>query len=75
MEPHYLGPFMPWASWRYMPDDELRAIIAYLRQGLKPVSNKVALSDDAPDHWASVVATLGAYPPPPFPTVNEVRRP
>ena len=51
---------MPWASWRYMSDEELLSIIAYLRYGLKPVSNKVAPSDDMPDHWASVVATLGA---------------
>jgi hypothetical protein len=41
---------------------------------LKPVSNKVAPSDDVPDHWAGDVAKLGAYPPPAFPTANEVRR-
>jgi mono/diheme cytochrome c family protein len=73
-QPYYLGPFMPWASWRYMPDEDLLSIIAYLRMGLKPVSNKVALSDDLPDHWASVVAALGAFPAPPFPTVNERRK-
>jgi len=73
-EPHYLGPFMPWMSWRYMPDEDLRSIIAYLKLGLKPVSNKVALSDDMPDHWASVVATFAPYPSPPFPTVNEVKK-
>jgi hypothetical protein len=73
-DPHYLGPFMPWSSWRYMPDEDLRSIIAYLRHGVKPVVNKVELSDDAPDHWVSVVATLGPNPPKPFPTVNEVKR-
>jgi hypothetical protein len=73
-EPHYLGPFMPWESWRYMSDEELWSIIAYLRQGLKPVGNKVALSDDVPDHWASAVAQLGAYPAPAFPTVNEIKK-
>jgi hypothetical protein len=74
-EPHYLGPFMPWTSWRYMPDEDLRAIIAYLRHGLKPVRNKVAPSDEPPDHWASAVPGFasGGYPPPPFPTANEVR--
>jgi mono/diheme cytochrome c family protein len=72
-EPHYLGPFMPWESWRYMSDEELWSIIAYLRQ-LKPVTNKVALSDDLPDHWASAVAQLGAYPAAPFPTVNEIKK-
>jgi hypothetical protein len=73
-EPHYLGPFMPWSSWRYMADEDLWSIITYLRQGLKPVNNTVAPSDDTPDHWASVVATIGAYPAPPFPTANEMRR-
>jgi mono/diheme cytochrome c family protein len=73
-EPKYLGPFMPWMSWRYMPDEDLWSIVAYLRHGLKAVSNKVALSDDLPDHWASTVATFGPYPALPFPTVNEVKR-
>jgi mono/diheme cytochrome c family protein len=73
-EPHYLGPFMPWQSWRNMTDDDLRAIVAYLRYGVKPVSNKVADSTDTPDHWAGAVAGFGKYPAPPFPTANEVRR-
>jgi mono/diheme cytochrome c family protein len=73
-EPHYLGPFMPWSAIRYMSDEDLHDIIAYLRHGLKPAKNDVALSDDAPDHWASVVATFGSYPLPPFPTANEIKR-
>jgi hypothetical protein len=73
-EPHYLGPFMPWASFRYMSDADLHDIIAYLRHGLKPVKNTVAASDDTPDHWASVVATFGPVPPAPFPTANEVKK-
>ena len=73
-DPHYLGPFMPWASWRLMSDDDLTSIIAYLRLGLKPVVNKVPLSDDVPDHWASVVATLSPIPVKPFPTMNEIKR-
>ena len=72
-EPHYLGPFMPWAAWRYMKDEELWSIIAYLRH-LKPISNKVEASSDMPDHWAGIVATLPPYPAVPFPTANEVRR-
>ena len=72
-EPHYLGPFMPWASWRYMSDEELLSIIAYLRQ-LKPVTNKVADSTDMPDHWASIVATLPPMPSAAFPTVNEIKK-
>jgi hypothetical protein len=73
-DPRYLGPFMPWASWRHMPDEDLWSIVAYLRHSVKPISNKVALSDDTPDHWASAVATIGAYPAVAFPTANEVRR-
>ncbi len=73
-DPRYLGPFMPWASFRHMPDEDLRSIIAYLRHAVKPIGNKVELSDDTPDHWAGVVATIGAHPAPPFPTSNEVRR-
>jgi hypothetical protein len=55
-EPKYLGPFMPWSSWRHMSDEDLWSIIAYLRCAVKPVNNTVALSDDTPDHWASAVA-------------------
>lgn len=73
-EPKYLGPFMPWASWRHMPDEDLWSIIAYLRHAVKPVNNKVAPSDDAPDHWASVVAAIGPHPSPAFPTANEIKR-
>ena len=72
-DPHYLGPFMPWSAFRYMSDEELWSIVAYLRH-IKPVSNKVALSDDAPDHWADTVAKLAPYPARPFPSANEVRR-
>ena len=72
-EPKYLGPFMPWSSWRNMSDEDLLSIIAYLRHAVKPVSNKVPLSDDTPDHWASIVPTLGKYPVPKFPTANERR--
>jgi mono/diheme cytochrome c family protein len=72
-DPRYLGPFMPWAAWRYMSDEELWSIIAYLRH-IKPISNKVEASSDTPDHWASVVEKLAPYPAPPFPTANETRR-
>ena len=63
-EPRYLGPFMPWASWRHMSDEDLWSII----------SNKVALSDDTPDHWADAAKAAGPHPGPAFPTANEVRR-
>jgi hypothetical protein len=41
---------------------------------VKPANNKVPLSDDAPDHWASVVATIGPHPSAAFPTANEIKR-
>jgi mono/diheme cytochrome c family protein len=73
LHPHYLAPPMPWPGWRHMSDDELLAIAAYLKNGLKPVRNKVADSDGPPDFWASeyTVAKIGSYPAPAFPTVNE----
>lgn len=74
IHPHYLAPPMPWPAWRHMPDEELMAIAAYLKHGLKPVRNKVADSEGPPDFWASeyTVEKIGGYPAPPFPTANEV---
>jgi hypothetical protein len=74
--PHYLAPPMPWPAWRHMHDNELRAIAAYLKRGLKPVHNKVAESEGPPDFWASAYkempdVKIGAYPAPAFPTANE----
>ena len=73
LHPHYLAPPMPWMAWRHLSDDELRAIAAYLKNGLKPVSNKVQDSDGPPDFWASemTVDKIGPYPAKPFPTENE----
>jgi hypothetical protein len=72
-EPDYLGIGMPWPSWRYMSDDDLWALIAYLRHGLKPVDNEVDASEAPADKWASVytVQNIGPYPAPAFPTANE----
>jgi mono/diheme cytochrome c family protein len=71
--PRYLAPPMPWTGWRHMSDRELWAIAAYLKHGLKPVSNRVADSDGPPDFWASTytLERIGPYPAAPFPTVNE----
>ncbi|MFN2397861.1 MAG: c-type cytochrome [Gemmatimonadaceae bacterium] len=71
--PKYLAPPMPWPEWRHMTDQELWDIIAYLKHGVKPVSNKVADSDGPPDFWASEYTPekIGTYPLPPFPTANE----
>jgi hypothetical protein len=56
-----------------VPDQDLRAIAAYLKWGVKPVTNKVADSDGPADFWASeyTVEKLGPSPAPAFPTANE----
>lgn len=73
MHPHYLAIPMPWPSWRNMSNDELLAIAAYLKHGLKPVSHKVQDSDGPPDFWAGeyTVKKIGPYPVVPYPTANE----
>lgn len=74
--PNYLGQGMPWVHWRYMSDEDIRAVAAYLKHGLKPQNNKVEDSEAPADLWASeyTVAKIGRHPAPPFPTANEVRR-
>lgn len=76
VKPDYLGLGMPWPGWRFMSDDDIRAVIAYLKHGLRPVANEVQASDAPADLWASeyTVEKIGPYPAPPFPTANEVRR-
>lgn len=71
--PKYMAIPMPWPSFRHMADEDLRAIAAYLKRGLKPVSNRVADSEGPPDFWASAYAPgkIGVYPAPAFPTGNE----
>ena len=71
--PKYLAPPMPWISWRHLTDEDLWAIAAYLKRGVKPVENRVADSEGPPDFWASnyTVEKIGPYPVPPFPTANE----
>ena len=72
--PKYLAIPMPWPSYRHLPDEDIKAIAAYLKRGLKPVSNKVPDSEGPPDFWASeyTVEKIGPYPLLPFPTANEV---
>ena len=76
LRPKYLAVPMPWPSWRHMPDHELWAMVAYLKRGVKPVSNRVADSDGPPDFWASeyTVAKIGPWPAPAYPTANETGR-
>ena len=64
---------MPWTAWRYLPERELWDLAAYLKRGLKPVTNKVLDSEGPPDFWASEYASpkYGTYPLAAFPTANE----
>lgn len=73
LHPHYLARPMPWPSWRHMPDTDLWAIAAYLKDGVNPVRHLVADSDGPPDFWASeyTVEKIGPYPILAFPTANE----
>ena len=73
LHPHFLAPPMPWMAWRHMPDADLWAIAAYLKNGVKPNPNKVKDSEGPPDFWASemTVEKIGPYPAKPFPTDNE----
>jgi mono/diheme cytochrome c family protein len=72
-EPDYLAPGMPWVFWRYMSDQELWDIAAYLKHGLRPVRNAVPDSDAPPDRWASefMVEKIGTHVLPAFPTEHE----
>jgi mono/diheme cytochrome c family protein len=71
--PKYMAPPMPWPAWRHLPDEDLHAIAAYLKHGLKPVRNRVRDSEGPPDFWASAytVEAIGTLPAAPFPTANE----
>ena len=73
INPKYLAPPMPWPSWRHMSDEDLRAIAAYLKNGVRPVRNRVQDSEGPPDFWASAWApeNVGTYPLPGYPTARE----
>lgn len=71
--PKYLAVPMPWPAFRHMADEDLWAIAAYLKRGLKPVRNLVQDSDGPPDFWASeyTVEKIGPYPAVAYPSANE----
>jgi hypothetical protein len=56
-----------------MADQDLYAIAAYLKYGVKPVNHRVQDSDGPPDFWASeyTVEKIGPYPAFPYPTARE----
>lgn len=76
LHPKYLAPPMPWIAFRHMPDQDLYAIAAYLKHGLKPVNHRVQDSEGPPDFWAGeyTVRNIGPYPAPAFPAVTEKQR-
>jgi mono/diheme cytochrome c family protein len=76
-DPRYLAPPMQWPLYRHLPDNELWDIIAYLKHGLKAVSNKVPDSEGPPDFWVSFYTPdmIGVYPFPVFPAGNEEFKP
>jgi hypothetical protein len=71
--PKYLAPPMPWPAFRHTPDDDLWAMIAYLKHGLKPITNQVPDSEGPPDFWASSYTPdkIGLFPAPTFPAASE----
>src|SRR5579884_2380936 len=75
--PFYLAPPMPWPAFRNFSDANLWAIVAYLKHGIKPVSNMVPASGGPPDHWASSYTTdkTGPFPEPAYPAGNEAFQP
>lgn len=70
----YLAPIMPWASFRHHSDEDIWAIVAYLKHGLAPVTNNVPSNVGGPaDFWASTSsdAVIGPLVSPSYPTANE----
>jgi mono/diheme cytochrome c family protein len=73
VRPKYMAPPMPWPAWRHLPDEDIRAIAAYLKDGVKPVDNRVPDSEGPPDFWLGEYTEekYGSWPAPPFPTARE----
>lgn len=71
--PEYLAPPMPWPALRHMTDEDLWAIVAYVKHGIKAVNNAVPDSQGPPDHWASSYTDAAVGPPtfPAYPASNE----
>ena len=72
--PKYLAPPMPWPAFRFKSDQDLKALAAYLKRGVKPQTNKVQPSEGPPDFWAGLYGMFGAIGPttlPAFPAERE----
>jgi mono/diheme cytochrome c family protein len=75
-EPVYLAPNMPWTSARHLTDQELWDIIAYLRDGVRPVGNALPENPHPEDGWRSWFdpEVVGGWPIVPFPAETEELR-
>lgn len=73
--PQYLAPPMPWTSTRHLTDPQIWSVVAYLKHGIKPVSNAVPASESALDHhgWATFYTDAASGPTalPGYPAGNE----
>ncbi len=71
--PVYLAPPMPWPSTRHLSDSDTWAVVAYLKHGIKAVSNTVPNSQGPPDNWASSYTSVKIGPStfPTYPDTNE----
>ena len=72
-EGKYLAPPMPWPEYQNMTDEDIRAVVAYLRS-IKAVSNAVPKNDNGS---GGTVDTSIFYPVPPptvpaYPGANEI---
>ncbi len=63
----------PVPAYRHLADDEIRAIASYLRNGVRPVSNRVPDSEGPPDFWGTEYTPdkIDMLPAPAFPTSRE----
>ncbi len=75
--PHYLAPPMPWPAYRQFSDENLWAMVAYIKHGIKTVDNTIPASGAPPDFWASSYTAdkIGNLPQPAFPGTNEEFKP
>lgn len=74
----YVAPVMPWASFRHKSDEDLWAIVAYLKHGAGAVTNTVPANVGVPpDNWAaaSSEAAVGPATTPSYPAGVEVFNP
>ena len=71
--PVYLAPPMPWTSFRHLSDTDIWSIVAYIKHGVKAVSNTVPDSQSPPGGWASsyTSAKVGPDQLATYPAANE----